>query len=415
MLGTLLRRVTVRTLDAVVDKGRASGHGPVRVAAGAIDRARSMVGLDAQRLVDLPSWATKPVEQPMWDTDRKKLEKWRVDRGIDKPAADAEAKPEPQAPIVIYFKRGCPYTRAALDLLREREYEFEQKDITGDQPTLSWLKTVTKRNTTPQIFLHGEPIGGYEELRALDHSGELAKQLGVEAGETLEAVEPDAPAEIEVEELAARIDDGAPVLLLDVRSPGEVAEGIIEHAVHIPIAELAERAGELDAEGVWIAYCHSGQRSRAAVDVLRKQGVRSVVSLRGGMERWQTLGRDVVSLEQSTPRTKSSARVSLPVVHPEHSPFEGLSDDWMGEAADELEGESLVERVREVLDECRPLVQADGGDIELLDVQGNTVHIQLTGNCVGCPSAQATLKQGIERRLKSRIPQIEGIQAPQLK
>ncbi|MEM6290123.1 MAG: NifU family protein [Myxococcota bacterium] len=81
---------------------------------------------------------------------------------------------------------------------------------------------------------------------------------------------------------------------------------------------------------------------------------------------------------------------------------------------EQLEGEALVERVREVLDECRPMVQADGGDIELLDVQSDTVHLQLTGNCVGCPSAQATLRQGIERRLKTRIPQIKGIASPQL-
>jgi Fe-S cluster biogenesis protein NfuA len=42
------------------------------------------------------------------------------------------------------------------------------------------------------------------------------------------------------------------------------------------------------------------------------------------------------------------------------------------------------------------------------------VHVQLTGNCVGCPSSQATLRQGIEKRLKSRIPQIKGIASPQL-
>jgi Fe-S cluster biogenesis protein NfuA len=66
------------------------------------------------------------------------------------------------------------------------------------------------------------------------------------------------------------------------------------------------------------------------------------------------------------------------------------------------------------LAECRPLVQADGGDIELLDIRDDLVHVQLTGNCVGCPSAQATLHQGIERRLKSRIPQIRGIRSPQM-
>lgn len=60
------------------------------------------------------------------------------------------------------------------------------------------------------------------------------------------------------------------------------------------------------------------------------------------------------------------------------------------------------------------MVQQDGGDIELLDIVADTVHVQLTGNCIGCPSSQATLKQGIEARLKRRIPQIKGVASPQL-
>lgn len=60
------------------------------------------------------------------------------------------------------------------------------------------------------------------------------------------------------------------------------------------------------------------------------------------------------------------------------------------------------------------MVQSDGGDIELLDIIDDVVGVQLTGNCVSCPSSQATLRQGIERKLKQRIPQIKGISSPQL-
>jgi Fe-S cluster biogenesis protein NfuA len=67
-----------------------------------------------------------------------------------------------------------------------------------------------------------------------------------------------------------------------------------------------------------------------------------------------------------------------------------------------------------VLDECRPMIQQDGGDVELVDIVADVVHVRLTGNCIGCPSSQATLKQGIEARLKRRIPQIRGIASPQL-
>ena len=114
-------------------------------------------------------------------------------------------------------------------------------------------------------------------------------------------------------------------------------------------------------------------------------------------------------------RPQAKKRIKLTVLHPERSPFEELElgdIDALGE--ERLEGKELVARVLEVLDEVRPMVQSDGGDIELLDVQGDVVSVKLTGNCIGCPSSQATLKQGIERRLLQRIPQLKGISSPQL-
>ena len=410
MLGTLLRRVTVKTLDVVVDKGRSSERAPVRAAASALDRARGVVGLDEiPPQAPNPEWTGETPDQHMWDSDRKKLHKHQVDHGIIKPDDDEDetVAAEPAKPAVeLYYKRGCPYSRAAMDLLREREIPFAEHDIKGDDATLSWLKIVTGQQTTPQIFIHGESIGGFEELRALDQSGELQTRIAAapkeaEADDTLVD-------EIDVAELRARKDSGAELRLIDVRTKAETEQGMIAGSLHIPLDDLDARAGELDADDVWIVYCKSGGRSLRAVQALRNHGFRSAVSLGGGIEAWTSAGGQVVSPQEAKPRHK------LPVIHPERSPFEGLG---LGEAAanDEvLEGDALVGRVREVLDECRPMVQADGGDIELLDVQGNVVHVQLTGNCVGCPSSQATLRQGIERRLKNRIPQITGIASPQL-
>lgn len=414
MLGTLLRRVTIKTLDAVVDKGRTSEHAPVRAAASALDRVRGVVGLDeVQPQAPLPSWSGGTPEQPMWDSDRKKLHKHQLERGIireddgSEPAAAQPATAVPKSGIKIYYKRGCPYARAAMELLREREIPFEEQDVKGDEPTLSWLKIVTKQSTTPQIFIHGEAIGGFEELRALDQSGELRQRLGEAAG--VPAGDEQLVDELEVEELRSRVDAGADVRLVDVRTAEEVAQGMIRGALHLPLHELDARHGELDPTDVWVVYCKSGRRSATAVQALRGHGFRSVVSLRGGVEAWTAAGGSVVSPQEAAQR-----RRRLPVLHPEKSPFEGLAVADGGAVAEGLEGDALVARVREVLDECRPLVQADGGDIELLDVQGGVVHLRLTGNCVGCPSSQATLKQGIERRLKSRIPQISGIASPQL-
>jgi Fe-S cluster biogenesis protein NfuA len=65
------------------------------------------------------------------------------------------------------------------------------------------------------------------------------------------------------------------------------------------------------------------------------------------------------------------------------------------------------ERVPSVLDRIRPLLQADGGDIELVEVIDNKARVRLTGNCVGCPIAQVTLNAGVETALREEIPDLE--------
>lgn len=68
---------------------------------------------------------------------------------------------------------------------------------------------------------------------------------------------------------------------------------------------------------------------------------------------------------------------------------------------------TLKDRVQTVLNTIRPAVQSDGGDIELLDVTPDgIVKVKLRGSCVGCPSSMMTLTMGVERRLKSLIPEV---------
>ena len=68
------------------------------------------------------------------------------------------------------------------------------------------------------------------------------------------------------------------------------------------------------------------------------------------------------------------------------------------------------ERVESVLERIRPMMQADGGDIELVDVHGNSVSVRLSGMCAGCPSAQMTLYMGIEMALREEINDFEELQ-----
>lgn len=65
------------------------------------------------------------------------------------------------------------------------------------------------------------------------------------------------------------------------------------------------------------------------------------------------------------------------------------------------------ERVETVINRIRPVIQADGGDIELLEVVDNKARIRMSGNCIGCPSAQMTLFMGVEMALKEEIPEFE--------
>ena len=67
----------------------------------------------------------------------------------------------------------------------------------------------------------------------------------------------------------------------------------------------------------------------------------------------------------------------------------------------------MREKVQNVIDMIRPAVQADGGDIELVDVTGaGVVQIRFHGACHGCPSSHMTLHSGIEKNLRERIPEV---------
>jgi len=67
----------------------------------------------------------------------------------------------------------------------------------------------------------------------------------------------------------------------------------------------------------------------------------------------------------------------------------------------------LRDRVQDVINLIRPAVQADGGDVELVDVlPDGTVHIRFHGACHGCPSSTMTLQDGIERNLRERVPEV---------
>ena len=75
--------------------------------------------------------------------------------------------------------------------------------------------------------------------------------------------------------------------------------------------------------------------------------------------------------------------------------------------------ESIQKRVQEALDEIRPQIQADGGDVEFVAFDKGAVKVRLQGHCAGCPMSTMTLKQGIENFLKKEVPEVVKVEAVQ--
>ena len=70
----------------------------------------------------------------------------------------------------------------------------------------------------------------------------------------------------------------------------------------------------------------------------------------------------------------------------------------------------MKEKVQQVIEKLRPMLQADGGDVELVDVEDGVVKVRLQGACAGCPMSQMTLKNGIERMMKQEIPEVKSVE-----
>lgn len=72
----------------------------------------------------------------------------------------------------------------------------------------------------------------------------------------------------------------------------------------------------------------------------------------------------------------------------------------------------MKEKIQAAIDKVRPMLQADGGDVELVDVSDDgVVKVRLQGACKGCPMSQMTLKNGIERIIKQEVPEVKSVES----
>jgi Fe-S cluster biogenesis protein NfuA len=73
-------------------------------------------------------------------------------------------------------------------------------------------------------------------------------------------------------------------------------------------------------------------------------------------------------------------------------------------------GDTMKDKVEKALEKIRPMLQMDGGDVELVDVKDGVVKVKLSGACHGCPMAQMTLQHGIEQTLKNEVPGVKRVE-----
>ncbi|NEX15582.1 MAG: sulfurtransferase [Halochromatium sp.] len=99
--------------------------------------------------------------------------------------------------------------------------------------------------------------------------------------------------EIDSETLKSRLSNGDDILLVDVRTPAEVAQGALPNAIHIPMAVIPVRVAELPRDRELVIYCRSGARSYHTCQFLAQQGFDNAVNLRGGIIAWARHGYEI--------------------------------------------------------------------------------------------------------------------------
>ena len=105
--------------------------------------------------------------------------------------------------------------------------------------------------------------------------------------------------EIDSETLQSRLGSGDELLLLDIRTPAEVAQGVIPDATHIPMHLLPLRAAELPKDTDLVLYCRSGARSYHACQFLVQQGFGNTLNLQGGIIAWARHGYAIGEFQTS--------------------------------------------------------------------------------------------------------------------
>jgi glutaredoxin 3 len=81
------------------------------------------------------------------------------------------------ADVLVYLTSWCPYCNAAKELLRDKNVAFAEVDVDGRQDLRRWLVSASGQRTVPQVFINGQPVGGFSDLERLEDEGKLTTLL----------------------------------------------------------------------------------------------------------------------------------------------------------------------------------------------------------------------------------------------
>lgn len=187
--------------------------------------------------------------------------------------------------------------------------------------------------------------------------------------------------EIPKEDVLTFIQNTPNLLILDVRSDAGWSNGHIPDAKHVPMEQLPLRLMELsDKNRPVLTICANGNTAVQAAQLLSQEGYRFIFNALGGMAGYS--GKLV------RPDIKASNAASV-----------------------KGEDRELIRRVLEIIDrDVRPGLKRDGGDLQILAVEGGVVRVKMVGACLGCGAQKRTVEDGIVTHLKRSLPEIRGIE-----
>ncbi|OKL37795.1 sulfurtransferase TusA family protein [Domibacillus mangrovi] len=179
--------------------------------------------------------------------------------------------------------------------MMESNHVLDAKGLACPMPIVKTKKTMKDLEPGEVLEIQATDKGSTADLQAWAKSTGH-EYLGTETeGDTLRhflrkagAIEAEGVVipEISLDEFKEKVDKNENLTVLDVREIEEYEEGHIEGAIHIPLGEVEQRAGELDKEDVIYVICHSGRRSELAAQTIAKKGFKQLFNVVPGMRDW---------------------------------------------------------------------------------------------------------------------------------